>query len=225
MNPLISFDKERLLLCEGSMDKTFFEELIAARGLPEFQVQFPLGALDSTGGISKFGHFLKGNINEQFLKIVRGVLVVADNDDNPAGNFALVRQQIRDAGYGEPMRELEFVPSPQPLPPIAIMMLPLNGQKGNLESVIKPAAFEKWPDLEQPVNAYCAASPANDWSVGKQDKMKLQSIIAATCEANPYCTVSTLYRENAQYHIPLGSPLFADVAQVLSDFDTLLAAI
>lgn len=207
------------------MDKTFFEEMIAKRGLPEFQVQYPLGVMDSTGGITKFGRFLLGNINELFLKTVRGVLVVADNDTDPAGNLALVQQQIRDAGYGEPVRELEFVASPEPLPPIAIMMLPLNGQPGNLESVIKPAAFEKWPQLEQPVNAYCAASPANGWSVGKQDKMKLQSILAATCETNPYCTVSTLYRENEQYHIPLDSPRFADVAQVLADFDALLAAI
>jgi len=207
------------------MDKTFFSELIRARRLPAFQAHFPHEANETTGGIDKFGQFLLGNINEQFLRTVRGVLVIADNDTDPAANFDSVRNQIGDAGYGVPDRQLEFVVSPDPLPPIAVMMLPLNNLPGNLESVIKPAALEKWPALEGPLNAYFAASPANGWAVGKQDKMKIQCVIAATCEANPYCTVSTLYRENEQYHIPLDSPHFDDIARVLAEFDALLVAI
>lgn len=221
----IEYTKERLILCEGSSDKTFFCELIRERGLPDFQVQFPHGANETTGGVNKFHRFLEGTaLNEEFLNKVRGVLVVADNDDNPGGQFYQVTTQIMDAGYGVPRRELLFVRSHPPLPPIAVMMLPLNQQLGNLETVVKQAALNKWPDLAAPLEAYIDEAPASGWAQGKQDKMRVQCILAATCEANPYVTISTLYRENVRYHIPLSDPCFDPIAQALTNFDAMVAA-
>ena len=216
----IDFRKERLILCEGSMDKTFFCELVRVRGLPDFQVLFPHGANETTGGIDKFHRALFGYAaNEEFRAKVRGVLVVADNDSDPATQFARVSGQVAQAGFGRPANELQFALSPDPLPPIAIMMLPLGQQAGNLETVCKQSAFNKWPQLEVPLAEYLAAAPAANWSEGKQDKMRIQCVVAATCEANPYATMATLYQERDDYHIPLDAQCFDDIAQVLRDFD------
>jgi hypothetical protein len=222
----ITFTKERLILCEGSSDKTFFCELIKQRGLPEFQIQFPHEANETTGGIDKFGKFLLGNINEDFLRIVKGVLVVADNDDDHQTQFNRVRDQLRFAGYGVPDRVLKFVKSPNSLPPIAIMMLPLGGIPGNLETVFMQAALNKWGNLQQPLADYLRGTPVelDNWSIGKKDKARIQCILAATCQQNPYSTIATLYRNSAQYCVPLDVPCLNDIAQELANFDSLLQA-
>ena len=218
----ITHTEERFILCEGMSDKVFFCELINNRGLQGFQIGFPYGANETTGGITMFERFLStGDVNPSF-NVVKSILVVADNDNNPANNFAQVTQQIANAGYGVPQNELEFVTSPNSLPSIAVMMLPLNQQIGNLETVCKISAYDKWSDLVPSLNTYFNASDAPNWTVGHQDKMLLQCLLAATCKPNPYCTISSLYRENAQYHIPLNHPCFDDIAQFLTDWDTLL---
>ncbi|MCA1635306.1 MAG: hypothetical protein LC802_16850 [Acidobacteria bacterium] len=175
----IEYTKERLILCEGSSDKTFFTELIRARELPDYQVQFPHGANETTGGVSKFRRFLEAAaLNEDFINTVRGILVVADNDDNPGGQFYQVTTQILDAGYGVPSGELQFARSRPPLPPVAVMMLPLGRGRGNLESVVKLAALAKWPTLATPLEDFFNSTPASGWTQGKQDKMRIQCILS-----------------------------------------------
>jgi hypothetical protein len=39
---------------------------------------------------------------------------------------------------------------------------------------------------------------------------------------NPYCTISTLYRENEQYHIPLNHSCFDGIVDFLRDYDSKL---
>lgn len=218
----IDLTSERLILCEGSTDKTFFLELIQARGLQDFNVNFPAGVNDNTGGIHKFERFLKGITVFPTFNILKGILVVADNDNSPIDNFNLVKNQIIDAGYGTVNNELEFVTSPNNYPPIAIMMLPLNQQIGTLETVCKVSAYTKWNNLIPTLTNYFNASDALNWDVGHQDKMLIQCLIAATCEPNPNATIATLYREQPQFHLPLNHACFDDIAQFLTDWDNLL---
>jgi hypothetical protein len=220
----IKFKKERLILCEGTTDKAFFCQLIQAKRLPDFQVQYPWGVTETSGGLSKYSRFLNGAKSVEFEKIVRGILLVADRDSDSAAQFRLVTSQLRDRGFGVPDRELQYVRSPNGLPSVAIMMLPLNRQIGNLESVVLPVALEHWAQMAGPLNTYFGASEAGNWEVGKQDKMKVQCLIAATCEPNPYGSLSTIYTEDVRYHLPLDSPHLEDVAQVLRDFDAGIAA-
>lgn len=222
----IQFTKERLILCEGTTDKAFFCQLIQAKRLPDFQVQFPYGATETSGGVSLYGRFLKGAKSVEFEKTVTGILIVADRDDDSDRQFNLVTSQLRDQGFGVPARELQFASSPNGLPPVAIMMLPLNALVGNLETVLVPVALAHWNNLAPRLEDYFRASEAPGWQQGKQDKMKIQCLIAATCEPNPYGSLSTIYTEDARFHLPLDSPLLDDVARVLRNFDaSVLAAV
>ena len=220
----VKFEKPRLILCEGTTDKAFFCELIRAKRLPDFQVNFPYDAKETSSGVTKFGRFLEGAKVVDFQQIVQGLLLVADRDDNSARQFDLVCDQLRDEGFGVPARELEFVRSPQGLPPVAIMMLPLNQQEGNLETVLRPVALDHWNTLADPLDNYFQASEAVRWNLGRQDKMKIQCLIAATCEPNPCGSISTIYMQNARYHLPLNSPHLDDVAAVLANFDASVSA-
>jgi hypothetical protein len=216
----IEFNTNKLILCEGSSDKAFFNELIRVRNVPDIQVHFPLGADEKTGGIDKFGRFLNAIIAEPTFNTLSSILIVADNDSNHANNFLRVINQIRDAGYGVPNNELQFFISPNSLPSIAVMMLPLNQRLGSLESVCLESALSHWNTLNQPLETYFNASQAPNWSIGHQDKMKIQCLIAATCETNPYATISTLFRENQRYHFPLTHTCFDGIANFLLDWDT-----
>ena len=77
----------QLLLCEGPDDREFFRALINARTLPNFRTKFNGTPTDPRGGNTKFVpglriHYELGG-SRQFQK----VLVVSDNDDQPAESF------------------------------------------------------------------------------------------------------------------------------------------
>src|SRR5262245_61875738 len=126
------FDKPWLIVCEGGSDKAFLLELIRAHGLPEFNVYFPHRLNDDTGGWTKFGRFLKNiQVQEDFRKNTRAILVMADNDDDPARRFAEIQDQVSIGGFNVPAAELACAKTPG-LPPIVILMVPLNRAPGTL---------------------------------------------------------------------------------------------
>lgn len=222
----IVFTKSRVILCEGSSDKAFFTELISRRNLPEIQVYFPHGANHRAGGNTMFGRSLRANRVSAVANfgIVKSILVVSDNDNDPASRLQLVKDQLNDAGYTVPQNELEFVQSPDGRPDIAIMMLPLLAQHGNLETVCRGAVEHKWNDLVPTLDAFTNASPAKDWNVGHLDKMRIQCLLAATCEPNPNASLSGVFQENERFHPPLDHASFDAIADFLANWDASLPA-
>lgn len=221
----VDFTKEWLIVCEGDADRTFFNELILKRGLPDFQVRFPGRKGDESGGWTKYGRYLDEiKLNEGFIKNVKAILVVGDNDDDPATRFTEIQEQIRQAGgYGIPDAELRVARSANNLPDIVIMMLPLNGQPGNLEHCLIPAALSKWPDLEAPLEEYIRCSPASGWPERKKSKTRMQCILAATCRQDPNTSLSWLWGRPDEYHIPLDNACFDEVANILQGFGNIIA--
>lgn len=216
--------KEWLILCEGKADKAFFRELIKKRGLPDFDVWFPLRKNDDSGGWTKFGYWLNEiKTNEGFIRNTKAILVVADNDDDPATRFTEIQAQIRDGiGYGVPKTPLQATTSAGDLPQIVIMMVPLDGNPGNLETILIPAAYSKWPDLQTPLDEYLGQSPAREWEDRKKAKMRMQCILAATCKQDPNTPVSLLWTRPEDYHIPVECTCFDEIAAVLRNFAELL---
>jgi len=221
----IEFTKEWLIVCEGGADKAFFQELIQKRSLPDFQVQYPLRKGDVTGGWTKYAHFLNDiKTNEGFIRNVKAILVTADNDDDPPTRFSEIQEQIRRAGgYGVPDAELQVARSAGTLPDIVIMMLPLNGTPGTIESCLLPSALSKWPELESPLEEYLRCSPANDWEDRKKAKMKMQCVLAATCRQDPNTSISLLWGRPEDYHIPVDHTCFDGIANILQDFGNIIA--
>jgi hypothetical protein len=219
----VEFDERPwLILCEGETDKRFFDRLITNRGIENaFQVRFPHKGKDKRAGRSKFGTWLSvAYENEAFKKNVRVVLVVSDNDSDPAKSLTEVKVSLMESD-GFPIADHERqVARKDGFPAVVILMIP-NGVQGGLETLCVSAAYSKFP-VQAAVDAFADATPAAGWSVGKQSKMKLQSIIAATCAPRPDAGFSGHWWEKDEYHIPLDRPEFNDIADFLLGFRNLI---
>jgi len=220
----VTFDERPwLVLCEGETDKRFLDRLISQRGLPnEFQIKYPDRKGNKLAGRSKFGPWL-GVAYESldFEANVRAVLIVSDNDSDPAKAFEEVQESLKNSdGFPIPPSE-RVVERKDGYPPVAILMVP-HAAPGGIETLCVAAAYSKWPHLQNPVEQFAAATPAAYWSPGKLSKMKLQSIIAASCVPRPDAGFSGHWWEKNEYHLPLDHAEFDDIATFLAGFRAMI---
>lgn len=211
-----------LILCEGETDRVFLNRLIKQRDIPDkFQVQFPSRGDDNIGGRSKFARWLSLVADsESFRQNIEAVLIVSDNDLSPASSLAEVTKALKEAGFPVPTKE-RVVAKKSDYPAVCILMIPAAAP-GDLETLCLQAAYEKWK-ISAAIDAFTAATPAKDWSANKLSKMKLQALLAATCEPSPGAGFAGHWRENEKYHIPLESAAFNDIADFLILFDVLIS--
>jgi hypothetical protein len=219
------FDRKWVILCEGEADKHFLHALIKARSLAPgcFRVYFPDRAGDATGGRSKMGKWLRNAYegSADFRRNVQAVLIVSDNDSDIENSWAEVTTQIRSAGgYIVPAAE-RLVARSNSRPDIVVFMIP-PGIPGNLETLCLEPIYEKW-NIRKALDDFVALTPAANWTIGKQSKMRVQAALAATCRKRPDTSFVGHWQLPASYRIPVTHTVFDDLANFLSNFDALLA--
>jgi hypothetical protein len=203
------FREPRLILCEGESDCAFFRSLLEGRRIPGFQVVKPAGGKD--GFKDRLDAFPAITGFEDVLLIV----LVRDNDDDPARSFKHLQTQIREAdGYKAPGRRLELAKGVNGVF-VTIMMLPWLRQPGNLETIILRAISDKWKNLRVCLKDYLKCSPARQWTKSKKDKMLLQCMIAATCKDDPNCSQSYMWQKKKGFQPLLGNPCFDQIESFL----------
>lgn len=191
-----------VLLCEGVGDVRFFNRLFDVRGIGnDFTVRVPIiNGEYAGGGRPQFGRYLSSiSVDQAFSDNVKALLIVSDNDSVPADSFAEVREQIRLAKtFALPDAE-QTVARAKDSPAVVVLMLPI-GAPGNLESLCLEAAYSKWP-LEAHLNTYVDNTPAKDWTLGKQAKMRMQTVLASINRRQPDTgfAVAGLNRRNIRY--------------------------
>ncbi len=225
MSQLAAFDSRPwLILCEGESDRRFFNQLIETRAIPnEFQVRFPSRSpTDRTGGRSRFGPWLMAATLNTGWPSIRAVLIVSDNDDSPNASFEEVRASLAAGDWRAIPTAEGQVAKAKNFPDTVIQMVPSN-QIGGLEDLCLLAAYSKWQNIEAPLGVYAQAAGVGSWGATKQSKMKLQSLIAATCQARPDAGFMGHWREDSQYHVPMDHDAFDDLADVLLRFPLLIA--
>ena len=221
--PANTFDREWVILCEGEADKRFLDRLIQFHDITpvKFSVHFPSRGDDPTGGRGKFGRWLAAahETSQSFQDNVGAVLVISDNDDNRAASFGEVAAGLTAGGFPVPQQE-RVVARQRDYPDIVVLMIPI-GENGNLETLCVRAAYSKW-DLEGCLDTYVAGTPAAQWRLGKQSKMRMQALLAATCETQPDISLAYVWQQREEFHLPLGDPAFAGIVEFLTDFENLL---
>lgn len=225
MTELRTFDRRPwLILCEGESDKRFLHQLIAVRQIADdFQIRFPSRGKDNRGGRSKFGAWLDTAKDVGGWDNIRAVLLISDNDEDPQKSLEEVKTSLRDAaGFPVPSAE-RTVAKAVGFPRVVILMLP-PGNKGSLETLCLSAAYDKWPIVKTPLDALVSSVGTNKWSANKESKMRLQTIIASTCEGRPDAGFVGHWWESYQYHLPLGHKVFDDIAAFLTGFRALITA-
>lgn len=149
-------------------------------------------------------------------------LVVADNDSDMAASFAAVQAELgKTDGFGVPTAERIVARSNDDLPPVVVLMIPM-GKMGNLESLCLEAAYSKF-GLQQSLDGFVSATPAQGWPIGKQAKMRMQSILAATNNKQPDAGFAGHWNCPEKFSVPLDHSCFDELVTFLTCFPALVA--
>jgi len=216
------FDLPWVLLCEGRGDQRFFGRLIEAHGIDDqFDIRVPIIEGEYRGGRTNFGRCLSSSaVDETFIQNVKAVLVVSDNDNDEA--FGEVQAQLRAAGGFGVLDNPCEVAQAKGYADIVVLMLPME-QTGNLECLCLEPAYAKW-GLKDQLDEFVGKCPAGKWKSGKQAKMRIQTILAATNDSQPDTGFAGHWDQPAKYRVPLDHECFVGLVAFLKEFPVLIGA-
>ena len=202
-------------MCEGADDIAFFRRLIVANRLPHFHLRSTANKRGERGGNTKFETALESIRGNRGFPMLRDILLVSDNDNNHDESFMAICKQITDAGFPSPKSQLK---KSDGNPAITIMMVPLNGEPGNLECLCREAAERADKKAAQDATTFEALSGAENWLVPRRGKLWLRVNLASRA-ADPFVSLGTVFRDEDCFHlIPLNDRSFRPIAMVLSSF-------
>ena len=185
----------RLLVCEGYEDVQFFSNLISRNRLPSFRIEDTAAKNDRRGGITKFASKLTVIRNEapNFFSQLRHVMLVADNDLDPAQNFERVRLQLDKIFPGRtPTCPFQFITG---TPTLSIMMLPQKDVCGNLEVLCGEALRENEKGVGTNVDHFLGMNAVTKtWDVCRTGKAWLRSNYAIRAD-DPCDPIGEIFRD------------------------------
>lgn len=217
------YTKPWLILCEGQGDKHIFCALIESLNLQgKFDVVFPY----PSSGRGGFGKFLKTlyDAEPNFSEHVKAVLIISDNDEDRERSFGEISSGLEKTNlFGVPIAERTIaVRTNSPAPKIIVLMIPIDNL-GNIETLCVEAAYSKW-EIKPALDEYVNGTQAGTWGIGKQSKMRMHCILAATCLDNPGVSLTNLGREKPEFHIPIDDAAFKEISDFLVGFEAFLEA-
>jgi len=194
-----------LVMCEGMADKNLLHEIFSQISPLNriCSVQFPNDSENRTGGISKIPSSINGILIESsdYIKLI---IVVIDADEDRDQSFRSLKSALEEKDLAAPEQEnvLSNVKNGYQL---AIIVVPHRG-KGAIENLCVESMQEKFPKLSS-VDKLMDEFQVLSWPVQKQSKSKLHIAIALTCKKSPDATLSTIWNNPKEYHIPLSNDI------------------
>jgi len=210
----------RVLLCEGSGDKNFYQELIKVRKLPDFYVTHPRETIDP-GGRQGFSSRLRGLKTQHGFDAVTGIIVASDNDRDQKGSLTEVKKLIHDAGFRTPNHPLVTIAGP---PAMCIMMIPF-AEDGQLETLCLRAIREAWPIQYKCAEQYATCTGiSGNWKPAKIERAMLRSLTSHICKEDPNTSLAYHWHDKREIVIPLDHACFTPIADFLAGFDVAITA-
>lgn len=213
------FKHSKLILGEGIEDASFARAFIAARGLREAEVD-SVQDLGGVGGNSAFEKTIAACEPIPGFNNVLDVVILADNDANPAESFENVRRQIENARNGDSMSRrwgdaTAVAVKAAGDPSASIWMWPAPGEMGCLETLIWPIIEDTHPRESACVDAAFACATSDGWPHSKLHKAKVRCFISLIWRRNPALTLNLLWRD-APDLIPLNHSSLDDFERFLN---------
>jgi len=216
-----AFSHARFALCEGNEDAALVRKLIdtAARGIKAFDVS-PINDLSDAKGSGGFGESIIGSEPMTNFGAVSEVVIIADNDDDPDGNFEMVRGQLQKAKENGDLQRDWGVPD-QPYvreagdPSVTIWMWPGPGKHGCLETVLWDIVLKKYKAEANCVETALACTGADQWATSKRDKARIRCFMSLYYKKNPALALSLAWRDAPQM-FPPQSAEFTPIARFLA---------
>ena len=214
-----------LVIPEGQADGNFIRALCSKYTLDFLVLPPPDNDQD---GESQFATKLSGF--ERDFESIRGVVMVADNENKPAKSFKGYVKHIKKANNNEvwagsyPVPEQAWaVAEKEDSPPLAILTLPELGRKGSLETLIWDMleADETHSQYTPSVLDFLDGKPTHIKKLknhAKYAKAQVSALLAATCVKQPGLVATHMWQKQKGYRELLSSPVFKPVATFLRDF-------
>lgn len=221
---LSAITHKHLLLCEGMHDVEFFYHLAREHNLPDFLATscgFVAGSPRGRDGIT----YLTPALNAlpalpTFSSMLKKILIVADNDGNPAGALQAVQNQINATADIQPGRRYLAPAAPQVAagvnPEVTILMLPDTGQTGALDTLCLMAAANKRPAVANCVDNFANCIAPVGWTPPREDKMRLRALLSASCP-DPYIAPAWVWRDGTDL-VPLDDAIFNPIVAFLRNY-------
>jgi len=202
---------------EGMGDARFVEELLQFGKITNCSVGCPSKQTGGSGKEAFLKYFSAIQTARTRAKSVplRGLLVIADADDNADGAFKAVVDAMTGATFPVPQHpfSIEGVSFR-----VAIYLLPGSGRTGCLEHILLEAAITRTPHLAKCLDDFSTCSGAlKSVRPNKHAKMRMSALAAAFCEDNPWASAHTMWSDNGN-PVPISSGCFKDLGQFLAAF-------
>jgi hypothetical protein len=221
---IASITHPHLLLCEGMHDVQFFYYLREVRSLPAFQAVscgYIAGAPPGRDGVD----YLTGALNAlpalpTFFSKLKSILIVADNDRDPATSLKKIQRYIGAAIEIQPGVRYAIPAAEQTAaganPTITVLMLPWTGTPGALDNLCLAAAQSKEPAIAACVDSFERCINPIGWEPQRVAKMKLRAHISAAY-SDPYISPAWVWRDNTNL-VPLTDAVFNQIETFLRGF-------
>ena len=224
----VSFENDRkLIVCEGSSDKTFISAYCARNGIVGFQYACTAeGSYDGAGGFDVFDKYLSRTPNLAEFQNILDIVLFCDSGDNQIQRFKALGKKInRVKAISVGNVEMAFTSPKAPNvicendpPRLHILMVPQKGA-GGIETLCLRAAEGEAEDSDgimSAVNRF-ADKVCVGWTQEKRDKLKLQAFISACANRKPDMTFSQLFDITGDKIIPLDSDHFDPIKVFLQN--------
>ncbi len=131
-------------------------------------------------GKDGFGKVLAGLVTANY----KAIIIVADNDGDPAGAFQNVQRQIKEAGFTVPNRPRETVAT-EGLSALTVLMIPWDEEAGCLETLCLGAANTVYIRQLECADALVKCANAEEWGIAKKSKLRMRGFLSAVCKSDP----------------------------------------
>lgn len=206
-------DRPYQIVCEGADDRAFLQRLCRAEGLDEFQVGCPQGADGRCEGKDQFGKRIDA-VRVGATVPLRGIVIVADCDDDPTDRFRNAQKHLRNKKLQAPQAPLSISEDKDGFR-TAIVLVPFDGSHGGLETVLLQCCDQITAHVPC-VDTFCqcVGAPAKQLDA---DKVRLRTLIVALRPDDPGLALSSWVTDtNRPFPLPHPAldPLVAFLRQV-----------
>lgn len=188
--------KKGVVLCEGPHDRAFCRALFDHYIIGDFCTVDPLRLGIKGGGHTRWPEAIQAICAATDFSIVQKFLIIGDKDDDKLDRLTRIKDAINETSLSNgrmlacPENEFEWAGQQ---PKMAIILLPIIENTGNLESLLIPSAKAKLDDATKE----CIDKFANcaGWAQSKHSKAYLRAIISCAHRKNPELTFAKIWTD------------------------------
>ena len=203
------FNDPVYVLCEGPADVRLVKQVLRRENLEGFSVNY-------AQGYQKFARHIQGLRTSSDWRKLRRLVIVGDNDTNPAARWRNAQDVLTDEGLPAPDRHANIVEGAHDTPSTGIFMIPRANEDGALETLLVEAILLEHQNLAECLLQLddCPATECQQWDAVKRAKMQFQTVVAITCRDDPSAGAAHIWSKTHN-PIPVTSPVFNELAGFL----------